>query len=99
MTPTTFWIINWSQSLEDNILNNLKLRLDTNIFVAAQNENFIDVYEVYRTTDNEPIQKRWTASWTNETGLTLAEESKWQRRSDLGGIELTAAMEHVNLDN
>ena len=83
--------------LEDpeEILKNLSLDLDDDLFwysyfgeiseINSNNsQNFdIEIKEVYRIHDDNEMTLSVYGNWSNEIGLSIVPDEKWNRRRDL----------------
>ncbi len=65
-------------------------------FTGKTNENSIDIQEVYKVGQDQPIITGHVGSWNLKDGLQLSDTVMWERRKDLGGLKLSTASEHAS---
>ena len=77
----------------DDISDSIDLRLDTNILIIEQNDNSDDyqLKEVY-SIKNGPKIKRVIGTWLPRAGLSVQTLNVYERRQNLGGIQLRDAL-------
>ena len=76
-----------------DISDSIDLRLDTNILIIEQNDNSDDyqLKEVY-SIKNGPKIKRVIGTWSPRAGLSVQTLNVYERRQNLGGIQLRDAL-------
>ena len=76
-----------------DISDSIDLRLDTNILIIEQNDNSDDyqLKEVY-SIKNGPKIKRVIGTWLPRAGLSVQTLNVYERRQNLGGIQLRDAL-------
>ncbi|TRY63126.1 hypothetical protein TCAL_11659 [Tigriopus californicus] len=72
----------------EQLIGSISLRLDSNIFVAVPNDGFA-LYEIY-TVENRLIMDLYS-QWTNFRFSWFPSYSKWERRSNLNGMNIKIA--------
>jgi hypothetical protein len=70
---------------------NLTLRLDSLLFLYKADEMGFGVYEAY-SIKNRPVKIQNFCRWEPGSGLSVPVPNLWDRRKDLGGIEIRNAV-------
>ena len=91
--PKASWLLNSNQSRED--LKDTKCAFDSNIFTYFFKDGVATVQEFYRVTETTPLVTNLVGVWSPNSGLIMTKLQKWDRRTDLGGIQMTAAVAAV----
>ena len=88
MSSERVWVIKGSEKSKQK-MSNLKLRIDSKLFTFQEEaENIVTVQEMYRTFGNSAIVFQIVGTWSPLFGLIFTKLTVWQRRSDLGGIQM-----------
>ncbi len=80
-------------------LAKLPLTLESHVILYKRlndGSHGVDISEVYKIRENGPMVKNNIGQWRPHRGLRITELSKWDRRSDLEGLELQAVVLHVS---
>ncbi len=77
--------------LDSTILDQLPLRLDSNVMSLSNQQGVFLVQEWYKVLDGQLLSSHF-ASWSPVKGLVVPVPFKWQRRKDLRGTQLTNAI-------
>ncbi len=83
MTSGSHWLIRSSNPKSQ--LQNLDLRLDSQVFVISQEDDTVTLDEVYRTGKDMPMMVNSVGVWSPMSRLVMTKLSFWERRKNLGG--------------
>ncbi len=83
MTSGSHWLIRSSNPRSQ--LQNLALRLDSQVFVINQEADTVTLDEVYRTGKNMPMTVNSVGVWSPMSRLVMTKLPFWERRKNLGG--------------
>ena len=77
--------------LDSTILDQLPLRLDSNVMSLSNQQGVFLVQEWYKVLNGQLLSSHY-ASWSPAEGLVVPVPFKWQRRKDLRGTQLSNAI-------
>ena len=80
-------VIRW----EDILLQNLSLNLNSDVIFYTTTENGFNLTESYTIKAGSPISHS-VGTWDRDDGLVIPETSIWERRSNLFGVSIDAAV-------
>ncbi len=70
----------------------VRLRLDSQFYLYNPNDtDRFDIFEQY-SVKSGPVITNFVGQWSTKSGLTIPVKSVWERRSDLGGMAIVAAV-------
>lgn len=90
----------WLLSSEFDVVEDIELRLDSSVFVYQDGNMDATLWEVFSFRNGRSRKRRKIAVWNKKDAFfaDLRRGSKWTRRSDLEGIELTNVfMQYVRI--
>ena len=81
------WILYTKLSIEDvsALLEKAKLDLDDEIYVAIEDQDMVNIWEIYKINNETMIESISLGHWSESKGLDLTQVHKWYRRRDLKG--------------
>ena len=82
-------------------INNMNLPISSDAFVVSKSQTdnsdiFFDVDEVYQSSRSLPLNIIQWGIWTQKSGLVHSELNKWERRSNLTGVNFSCAVLSVS---
>ncbi len=92
-----YWLTKSSNIQRD--FRSWQLKLNSNVFACNETQESVTVHEVYKVDETMPILTTPVGVWSSMLGLVMTSTHVWERRSDLQGITLTAAIAHVTVFN
>ncbi len=81
LEPNSAWI-------SDSVFLDLPFRLDTNFVTYVVEGGSLKLWEHFKIKGGKLVQV-YLGHWSNEKGLQVEQNEKWERRSDLHGVVLT----------
>ena len=95
MQSNHFWLLQASDPNAQS-LNNLELRLDSNVLMYNWLEdNTIILDEAYRVSKSMDLTINPVGLWHPKARLVLTNIPFWERRRNLGGLQLVGGVLHV----
>ena len=81
------WILYTKLSIEDvtALLEEAKLDLDDEIYIAIEDQGKVDIWEIYKINNETTIESIYLGHWSESKGLALTQVHKWYRRRNLKG--------------
>ncbi len=89
----TVWLMNSQNPKHD--FKDIYAAFDSNFFTYTFQDDVGTVHEAYRIKAMMPLIINVIGVWNPNFGLIMTMLQKWTRRSDLGGIQITAAVAAV----
>ncbi len=88
------WLLNSPDPASD--LKDIHCSLHSNVFTFSfAGDDSVKVQEVYRVQPSMSLIVNQIGFWNGNSGLTVPLQHKWDRRTNLGGINLVVATIHV----
>ena len=92
-TDKQYWLIDITylstiNEKTNEILNDLKLDLDDDLFMFAYSSTGIELYEAYKIHENFDATVKQYGFWSFNNGLTSPMYGKWIRRKNMQGAKL-----------
>ena len=86
------WVFSFSDLDTVEMLRDDCILPDSNVYLySVVRENTVKIFEAYKAGINLPLIVKIWGLWSSLKGLELVNNStKWARRSDLSGVEITA---------
>ena len=66
-----------------DVLAKGNLDLDDDVMVALQNENTVELWEVYKISAEYNVESHQVGAWSKDEGLKMTPDPKWYRRGNL----------------
>ncbi len=72
-------------------LNEINLRMDSQVYVTSQEGDTVSLSEVYKTAKGKPFVINSVGVWSPMSRLVMTTLTFWERRQNLGGLEFIVA--------
>ena len=88
------WLVKSATSLKS--FQNLPLRLDSKFFAFENDGGVVKIREIFKISPDLELSSNMVYLWHPKSGLIRNKKEIWQRRNDLKGLALKAAIKHVS---